>query len=352
MKKGGYHKGRGAQLISDNPFHKQRVTQDIPEAIDLDTSEEKPQTQIFYETPKTVVNRVDSVDVGMDYSLNPYQGCEHGCIYCYARNSHEYWGHDAGLGFETKIIVKKNAPALLEQKLLSRTWKPKPIVLSGNTDCYQPLERKFKLTRQLLEVFNRYKHPVGIITKNVTLLRDLDILQELAADSLVRVMISITTLDEKLRSVLEPRTASVKKKLHTVETLTAKGVPVGIMNAPIIPGLNHSEIPAILKAAAEHGALNAHYQMVRLNGSIGPIFENWLKAAFPDRFDKVWNQICSAHGGKVNDSRWGTRMKGEGKIVEAIDQLFKASRKKHFDGRIMPPLSIAKFRKGGNYQLF
>jgi len=347
-----YHKGRGAQIATDNPYHKQSITYDINEAMDEDPTIDKPKTQIFYETPKTIVNKVDSVDVGMDYSLNPYQGCEHGCIYCYARNSHEYWGHDAGLGFETKIIVKKNAPEILEKTLLSKSWKVKPIVLSGNTDCYQPLERKFKLTRKLLEVFNKYRHPVGIITKNVTLLRDLDILQELAKENLVRVILSITSLDEKLRSVMEPRTASARKKLKAIETLTSHNIPVTIMNAPIIPGLNHSEIPEVLKAASEHGALSAGYTIVRLNGSIGSIFENWLHANFPDRFDKVWNQISAAHGGQVNDSRFGTRMRGEGKLVDSIHQLFAASKKKYFKNTALPPLDITKFRRGGNYQLF
>ncbi len=347
-----YHKGRGAQLSTPNKFHTQRVTRDVLEMLDEDTRVESPKTEIFFETPKTIVNQVDSVDVGMDYSMNPYQGCEHGCIYCYARNSHEYWGHDAGLGFETKIIVKKNAPELLERKLLSKSWKPKPIVLSGNTDCYQPLERKFKLTRKLLGVFNRYKHPVGIITKNTTLLRDIDILEELAADGLVTVLLSITTLDEKLRGVLEPRTASATKKLKAIETLRLHNIPVGIMNAPIIPGLNQSEIPTILKAASEYGALSANYTMVRLNGAIGPIFKDWLQKTMPDRADKVWNQIAEAHGGQVNDSRFGTRMKGEGKLVDSIHQLFQTMKKKYFGNRSMPKLSTDKFRRGGNYQLF
>lgn len=352
MEEQAYHKGRGAQISTPNKFHAQRVTRDVPEMLDEDTSTEKPQTEIFFEYPKTIVNQVDSVDVGMDYSMNPYQGCEHGCIYCYARNSHEYWGHDAGLGFETKIIVKKNAPELLERKLLSPGWKPKPIVLSGNTDCYQPLERKFKLTRQLLQIFNKYKHPVGIITKNTTLLRDIDILEELAADNLVTVLLSITTLDEQLRSVLEPRTASAAKKLKAIETLRSHNIPVGIMNAPIIPGLNQSEIPTILKAASEHGALSANYTIVRLNGAIGPIFEDWLQKTMPDRATKVWNQICEAHGGKVNDSRFGTRMKGEGKLVDSIHQLFQTMKKQYFGDRSMPKLNTSKFRKGGNYQIF
>jgi len=307
---------------------------------------------VFYETPKTIVNQVDSIDVGMEYSLNPYQGCEHGCIYCYARNSHQYWGHDAGLGFETKIIVKKNAPELLEKKLLSPGWKVKPIVLSGNTDCYQPLEKKFELTRDLLKVFNKYKHPVGIITKNTLISRDIDILEDLANDNQVSVIMSVTTLDEQLRRIMEPRTSSAKKKLDTIALLSEKGIRVSVMNAPIIPGLNHSEIPKVAKAVSESGAVSIGYTMVRLNGSIGEIFKDWLLKNFPDRAEKVWNQICDVHGGSVNDSRWKTRMKGEGQIASSINQLFTASKKNYFSEKTKPVLCTTKFRRKGNYRLF
>jgi DNA repair photolyase len=284
--------------------------------------------------------------------MNPYQGCEHGCIYCYARNTHEYYGFSAGLDFESKIIVKKNAPQVLEQQLLNKNWNAAPIMLSGNTDCYQPQERKLEITRQILKVLLKYQHPVGMITKNSLITRDIDILQELAKEKLVHVMISITTLNEELRRQMEPRTASSLKRLKTVEELTKVNIPVGIMNAPIIPGLNHHEIPAILKAAADHGALTAGMTIVRLNGSIGKIFEDWLRKNFPDRFDKVWNQICSLHGGNVNDSQFGRRMRGEGNIADAIHQLFRASKKKYFAGRSMPAYDLTKFRKGGTYQLF
>src|SRR5690606_15654769 len=213
-----------------------------------------PATQVFHETPKQIVNKVTSPDLGMMYSMNPYQGCEHGCIYCYARNTHEYWGFSAGLDFESKIIVKKNAPALLEKFLSHPDWHAVPISLSGNTDCYQPLERKLEITRGILKVLAQYRHPVGIITKNSLILRDLDLLQDLASDNLVHVYITVTTLDEDLRSIMEPRTASARKRLKTIEALSNAGVPVGIMNAPIIPGLNHHEIPNVLKAAADHVA--------------------------------------------------------------------------------------------------
>jgi DNA repair photolyase len=346
-----YFKGRGAQIKTANKFLKAQYVTDHIEGLD-EPLFSAPATQIFYETPKKIVNKVTSPDLGMMYSTNPYQGCEHGCIYCYARNSHEYWGFNAGLDFESKIIVKKNAPQLLEKFILHPDWNAVPISISGNTDCYQPLERKMEITRNMLKVLARYRHPLGMITKNSLITRDIDLLKDLASDNLVHVYISITTLDEDLRRAMEPRTASGIKRLQTVETLAKAGIPVGIMNAPLIPGLNHHEIPKILKAASDHGALNAGMTVVRLNGSIGKIFEDWLRKNFPDRFDKVWNQISALHGGGVNDSQFGRRMTGEGEYAQAIHQLFKTSKKKFFAGKSMPPIDLTKFRKGGNLSLF
>ena len=313
---------------------------------------ESPQTKVFHEHSKTIVNKVASPDVGMLYSLNPYQGCEHGCSYCYARNTHEYFGFDAGLDFESKLIAKINAAQLLEKHLLSPNWQATPISLSGNTDCYQPLERKMELTRSVLKVFARYRHPVGMITKNSLILRDIDLLEDLAKDNLVKVFISITSLDENVRRIMEPRTASASKRLKTIEKLSNAGVPVGVMCAPIIPGLTDHEVPAILKSAADHGALAAGMTIVRLNGSVGPIFEDWITKNFPDRAPKVLDQIRSAHGGQLNDSAFGRRMKGEGKVAEMINQLFKTSLRRFFAGRVMPEYDLSKFRRGGNMNLF
>jgi DNA repair photolyase len=351
MKEEDYFKGRGAQIKSQNKFLKAQYVTEHVEGLD-EALLSSPNTQIFYEHPKKIVNKVTSPDLGMMYSLNPYQGCEHGCIYCYARNTHEYYGFSAGLDFESKIMVKKNAPALLEKFLLHPDWQAVPISVSGNTDCYQPQERKMEITRNLLKVFARYRHPLGMITKNSLVLRDLDLLSDLAKDNLVHVYISITTLEEDLRRIMEPRTASAIKRLQTVEALSKAGVPVGIMNAPIIPGLNDHEIPKVLQAAADHGALTAGMTIVRLNGSVGKIFEDWLRKNFPDRFDKVWNQICSMHGGNVNDSQFGRRMSGEGNFAEAIHQLFRTSKKKYFAGKSMPAIDLTKFRKGGTLNLF
>jgi DNA repair photolyase len=346
-----YLKGRGAQIRTENKFLKgQYVTQHI-EGLD-EPLISALNTQVFHETSKSIVNKVTSPDLGMMYSMNPYQGCEHGCIYCYARNTHEYYGFSAGLDFESKIIVKENAPQLLEKFIMNPNWLPVPISVSGNTDCYQPLERKFEITRKILKVFAQYRHPLGMITKNGLITRDIDLLSDLAKDNLVHVYISITTLNEDLRRAMEPRTASGLKRLKTVEELSKAGIPVGIMTAPIIPGLNDHEIPEIIKAAADHGALGAGMTIVRLNGSIGKIFEDWLRKNFPDRFDKVWNQICSMHGGNVNDSQFGRRMSGEGNFAEAIHQLFHVSKKRFMANRSLPPIDLTKFRKGGTLSLF
>ena len=351
MQEAEYFKGRGAQIKTGNKFLKAQYVTEHIEGLDEELFS-SPTTQIFQEHPKKIVNKVTSPDLGIMYSLNPYQGCEHGCIYCYARNTHEYYGFSAGLDFESKIMVKRNAPSLLEKFLLHPDWHPVPISVSGNTDCYQPQERKFEITRNLLKVFARYSHPVGMITKNSLILRDLDLLTDLAKDNLVHVYVSITTLNEDLRRVMEPRTASAMKRLQTVEALSKAGVPVGIMNAPIIPGLNDTEIPSVLKAAADHGALTAGMTMVRLNGSVGDIFEDWLRKNFPDRFDKVWNQIKSMHGGSVNDSQFDRRMRGEGNFADSIHQLFSTSKKKYFAGKSMPSIDLTKFRRGGNLSLF
>ncbi len=346
-----YLKGRGAQIKPANKFLKAEFVTEHIEGIDEDVTE-NPQTQVFQESARKIINPVNSPDLGMAYSMNPYQGCEHGCIYCYARNTHEYYGFSAGLDFETRIVAKMNAASVLEKQLMDPRWKVSPIMLSGNTDCYQPLERRLGLTRKMLQVLVRYQHPVGVITKNGLIARDIDVLKELAGDRLVHVMISITTLDESLRRAMEPRTSTATKRLQTVEQLAKAGIPVGIMNAPIIPGLNHHEIPEIMRLAAEHGATTAGMTVVRLNGAIAKIFEDWLRKNFPGRFSKVWNQISSLHGGNVSDSQFGRRMVGEGNIADIIYQLYRQSKKKYFEGRKMPSMDLTRFRKGGNLSLF
>lgn len=323
-----YIKGRGAQINTHNRFLKNSYVKEFPELIDEEMLA-NDHTQYIEVFPKTIINKVESPDTPAIYSMNPYQGCEHGCLYCYARPTHEYWGYSAGLDFERKILVKKNAPELLEETFRKKNWNPSPIILSGNTDCYQPIERKLQITRKMLQVCLKYKHPVSIITKNTLILRDKDILSEMAEQNLVQVMITITSLNEELRKKLEPRTVTYKNRLMVIKHLAESGIPVGIMNAPIIPGLNSHEIPDVVKAAAKNGATSAGYTIVRLNGAVSEVFKNWLEKNFPDRAEKVWHQIQDCHGGKVNNSRWGVRTRGEGKIAEFIRNLFKMAVNKY-----------------------
>ena len=350
-------KGRGAQLNTPNRFFQlsHEMRDDFLEYCAIEGEEADKNKTLYLEVfPKTIVNKVDSPDVGMMYSMNMYQGCEHGCIYCYARNSHEFWGYSAGLDFERRILVKKDAPKLLEELLKKKSWQAHPIVMSGNTDCYQPAEQQFKITRQCLEVFLKYKHPVAIITKNALILRDLDILKELAKDNLINVNVSITSLSEDTRRVLEPRTATIKKRLETVKILSENGIPVNVMLAPIIPSINSHEILPLAKTVSEAGALSIAHTIVRLNGAIGEIFTDWIKKTMPDRADKVLHQIESCHGGNLNDSRYGTRMRGEGEIAKQINDLVKLARLKYFKGKSMPKLNtnLHEQYKVGQLKLF
>ena len=347
-----YMKGKGAQINTPNKFSIGNIDTEDKDGLDEELLTDKPKTQVITETPKKIISRNDSPDINLSASINPYQGCEHGCVYCYARSSHEYWGFSAGLDFESKIIVKPDAPLLLEKEFLKSSYRPKTIMLSGNTDCYQPLERTHKITRGLLSIFNKYQHPVGIITKNSLVTRDIDILKELASQNLVMVVFSITSMNEDLRRLMEPRTASASKKLDAIELLAKNEIPVGIMNAPIIPGLNHHEIPDVLRSAANAGARFASYTVVRLNGQIGKIFKDWLIKTFPNKSDKVWNQIMELHGGSVNDSKFGRRIKGEGEAAAVIKRLFEVSKRKYFKETSTPKLTIDHFRRSGNYSLF
>ncbi len=333
-------KGQGAQHNPHNQFIRNEfVENEYCDAIEKDII--KPQyIEVF---PKSIVNKVTSPDLAMDYSMNPYQGCEHGCSYCYARPTHEFWSYSAGIDFERKILIKKNAPQLLQQFFEKKNYSPKTIALAGNTDCYQPCEKEFKLTRQLLQVFVDYKHPVGLITKNSLILRDLDLLIELNKLNLVLVAISITTLNEDLRQKMEPRTATIKKRLETIKTLSENGIPVMVMAAPIIPGLNSHEILDILKFSAQNGARNFGYTIARLNDSVYPIFFDWLKKTYPMRYDRVLNQVSELHGGQIQDKRFGTRMKGEGVFAQNIAQTFKIGQQKYFPNPIKTSLATHHF---------
>ena len=357
MNQNNYLKGRGAQENTHNKFlkHIYETRDDFLEFCRIEGEEaDNNRTQYIPIFPKTIVNKVTSPDVGMMHSMNPYQGCEHGCIYCYARNSHEYWGYSAGLDFERKILIKKDAPRLLEEKLKSKRWEGETIVLSGNTDCYQPAEQQFKITRACLEVFLKYRHPVGIITKNALILRDLDVLKELTMHQLIAVNVSVTTLSEKTRRILEPRTTTIKKRLETIRVLSENNIPVNAMLAPIIPGINSHEIMNLAKAVSENGALSFGFTVVRLNGAIGAIFTDWIKKTLPDRADKVLHQIQDCHGGTLNDSRYRIRGRGEGKIAQQIHELVRLARHTYFKDKVFPKLNkeLHQEYKDGQMRLF
>ena len=350
-------KGRGAQQNTSNKFstYSYETRDDFLEFCRLEgETVDSNKTQYIPIFPKTIINKVTSPDVGMNYSMNMYQGCEHGCVYCYARNAHEFWGYSAGLDFERKILVKHDAPQLLEAKLKSKNWKACTIVLSGNTDCYQPAEQEFQLTRKCLEVFLKYRHPVGIITKNALILRDLDLLKELNEHGLIGVNISVTSLSEKTRRILEPRTTTIKKRLETIKVLSENGIPVNAMLAPIIPGINSHEILNLAKAVSDNGAVSMAFTVVRLNGAIGKIFTDWIKKTLPNKADKVLNQIMECHGGTLNDSRFGIRSKGEGKIASQIHDLVRLAKHTYFKNKKFPKLNteLHESYKDGQLKLF
>ncbi len=319
-------KSRGAALNTKNrfePFHIEFDEEYLNEYFDSGENLKKVKTQFFNDNTKSILAKNDSPDLGFDYSINPYRGCEHGCIYCYARPSHEYLGFSAGLDFETKIMVKKDAPQLLEEAFSKKSWIPQSIMFSGNTDCYQPVERKLGITRECLKVFLKFRNPVGVITKNALIQRDIDILKELAELSLVTTVISITTLHRELSRKLEPRTSVPVKRLETISKLSSEGIPIGVNVAPIIPGLNDEEIPAILKAAAECGAVFAGRTILRLPYSIKDLFIEWLERNYPEKASRILNRIKEVRGGELSSAEFGKRMRGEGKYAEHIHQLFK-----------------------------
>ena len=342
-------KGRGSQINPSNPFESNDRSSIIINEV-FDDEDMNIKTRVVESKASSIVNKVDSIDVPMGWSMNPYQGCEHGCVYCYARNSHNYWGYSSGLDFESNIVVKTNAAELLEKKLKSKNWEAAPIMVSGNTDCYQPIERHYKITRQLLKCFLKYKHPVGLITKNKLMLRDLDILEELNKDNLVSVAVSINTLDDDFRQKLEPRTSSIPNRLALIEKLRSKNIPVTALCAPMIPGLNEHEIIPLVQKLSDLKVNGIGHIVLRLNGSIGSIFENWLDLHYPDRKEKVLNKVKDMHGGQLNDSRFIMRMKGEGRIADIIHKQFKVAQKR-FHTPVPFSFNLELFEKRKNPQL-
>jgi DNA repair photolyase len=339
--------GRGASWSPANRFEKLHVDFTDMDLVDADPSvEERPrrQTQYFRDGTKSIITRNSSPDVGFETSLNPYRGCEHGCIYCYARPTHEYLGFSAGLDFESKIMVKTNASELLRAELESPRWQPQTLVMSGVTDPYQPIERKLRITRGCLEVLAKFRNPVAIITKNRLVTRDIDLLRELAKFKAVAVNVSVTSLDPNLQRVLEPRTSSPHARLDAIKQLRSAGIPTGVMVAPVIPGLTDHEVPKILDACAKAGAQFAGYTIIRLPWAVAPLFEHWLEEHFPDRKEKVLGRIRHLRGNRLNNSQWHTRMSGEGIFAEQIASLFKVGC--HRTGIMeRPKLSCESFRR-------
>lgn len=356
-------RGRGTGENPPNRFDRLHVAPDpdataeqlghYPSGDDPDLGPAAPaaRTQFFDDASASILTRNDSPDVPYTFGVNPYRGCEHGCAYCYARTFHDYLGWSSGLDFETRIMVKRRAPALLRAELSKPSWQPEVIAFSGATDCYQPAERHFRLTRGCLEVLHELRNPVGIITKSALVTRDLDLLADMARWQGARVVLTITTLDPDLSGQLEPRAARPAARLRTLRTLADAGVPVGVMISPIIPGLTEHEVPAILAAAAESGATSAGYIVLRLPRTITDIFTAWLDTHAPSKKDRVLARVREIRGGDLNVTDWGKRMKGEGIFAEQIRQLFRVARRRAGLDQPVPELNTTSFRRPGGEQL-
>ena len=337
-------KGRGARANPAGRFERRSLEPALPDP-------ERLPTQLLPDPSKSAIVTNRSPDIPFDASLNPYRGCEHGCAYCYARPTHEYLGYSAGLDFETKILVKERAPELLRKELAARSWVPQVVAIAGVTDAYQPVERRLGVTRRCLEVFVEFRNPVTIITKNALVTRDLDLLRALAEHHAVSVSLSITTLDSELQRALEPRASAPHERLRALESLAAAGIPTNVMVAPIIPGLTDAETPAILQAAANAGARSAGHIVLRLPHGLRDLFDDWLITHRPLRRAKVLHRLESLRGGKLNDPRFGSRMRGEGIFAAQIGDLFRiAARRAGLDGP-QPTLSADAFRRPGGTQL-
>jgi DNA repair photolyase len=336
-------RGRGTVENPENRYEQIHVEPDPP--TEDEASGVGPDTLIFRDASRSILAENASPDIGFRWSLNPYRGCEHGCTYCYARPSHEYLGFSAGLDFESRILVKEDAPELLHRTLLARTWQPAVIALSGNTDCYQPIERQLGITRRCLEVLVEFSNPVGIVTKSALVARDADLLAQLAARDAAHVIVSITSLDRNLARHLEPRAAAPERRIETISRLTAAGIPVGVLIAPVIPGLNDAEIPPILERAAAAGARSAAWVLLRLPKPLDALFTSWLERHYPARQTRVLNRIRDCRDGRLSDSRFGHRMRGEGPYAEQIDRLFRIAARRAGLGAALPSLSTAHFRR-------
>lgn len=340
-------KGRGA--VSNRSGRYERLTGERTDdgwgSLDREAEEmPSPRTEILPDSSRKIIARNDSPDVPFDRSINPYRGCEHGCVYCFARPTHAYLGFSPGLDFETKLFAKHEAAQLLRQELSKKGYKPSTLALGANTDPYQPIERQLRITRRVIEVLAEAKHPFGIITKSDLILRDLDLLAPLAAERLLRICISVTSLDRGFSRALEPRASSPPKRLAAIQRLTEAGVPVTVLTAPMIPALNDHELEALLEASAEAGAEAASYVLLRLPQEIGPLFEEWLETHVPDRKTRVLEQIRSARGGRLYDATWGKRMRGEGPYAFVLKRRFELACKRLGLNKRSWELDASRFR--------
>jgi len=338
--------GRGANIRPVNRFSRQKAVE--LEMVEPDADEladrRHPDTRFLSDDTKSVISENASPDVGFRYSLNPYRGCEHGCSYCYARPTHEYLGFDAGLGFETRILVKHDAPVLFRRFLSKPSWTVETVALSGVTDPYQPCEREYRITRRCLEVANACNQPMGVVTKNALILRDLDLLGPMAARGLVHVNVSVTTLDPALCRAMEPRASAPAARLRAVRELSAAGVPVRVLVAPVVPGLTDHEMPSILAAVKDAGAQAAAYILLRLPLAVAPVFVDWLERAVADRKDKVLARIRDVRGGKLNESAFGRRMMGQGEFADQVRAMFRVFAKRYGLDGDLPPYDSSQFR--------
>lgn len=344
--------GRGARRNIPNQYERLHIDVD-PGA--LEEEERRSVETVYLQDPsESILSKNESPDVPFEYSLNPYRGCEHGCPYCYARPSHEYWGLSAGLDFETKIFVKKNAPELLSERLQKKSWTPQVVALSGNTDPYQPVEQELEITRSCIEVFLQHRNPVSFVTKSGRIRRDLDLLSEMAELDLVSVAVSLTSVDDSLAGKLEPRAARPSLRLRTIEALSEAGVPASILVAPLIPGLNDEEVPKILEAAASRGAQSASYVLLRLPGAVKDVFIDWIEEHFPNRKSRILGRLRDLREGELNQTEFGRRMRGQGEWARILRQLFRSSRVDNDLDRDRPSLSTERFRRlpGGQRSLF
>jgi DNA repair photolyase len=347
-------KGRGVPGSPRNRFertHREADLEQVEEDEEYLESLKKVPTVYIPDQSRSVVSSNDSPDVGFNFSVNPYRGCAHGCSYCYARPTHEYLGLNAGIDFESKILVKHDAPALLRAFLMGEKWVPELIAMSGVTDPYQPCEREFRITRGCLEVMREFQQPVGIITKNAQVTRDLDILGPMSRLGLAHVNVSVTSLDQTLTRSMEPRTSAPTARIRAIRELSAAGVPVRVMVAPIIPGLNDHEVPEILEAVKEAGATAAGFTMIRLPLCVGPIFLDWLDREQPGRKDKVESRIRGMREGRLNTAEFRRRMGGQGEMAAKIGGLFRLLSKKHGLDRGLPKIDCTRFRRPGSQRL-